>query len=358
MIGEHAAAEAEALRRSADLLAGLAEGAPAETDLRRHADHLIAELARIAATTQSPTAGPADPTAWERLAGLRQEAARLRAQALSYAQALLLRRAGLDGGAGEAAEALVAFLCRAAGLDNRIVLGVDAGPESFTRDLDLVLLPPHPDVWHLPVVAHESGHYAVREVRHAADKDRRPLRELIELIEGGEAAPAHAEELVADAFATYALGPAYPLSCVALRIDPTTAHLSGPTHPSWDRRVHVLLHLLAAMDARYGTGQYGAGADRVKTLWARLTGRPEPDRDGGPSPAASILAQLDRHLPAARYEAGSLLVRAREALRTRAVPPPGVTPAHLLNAAWSLRLRGERVAGLDARVLTLLARKD
>ncbi|GAA0913345.1 hypothetical protein [Nonomuraea longicatena] len=338
MIEAHVRAEIEALERTAELVLRVAGDTPVAQALRAHAGDLVRELGRV--------------RTWAALADRRALCRKARAEALCYTQAVLLREHGLDGGAMAAAEGLVAHLCRTAGVPPNVVIGVSAGPESFTRAFDLVRLPPHPTVWHLPVLAHEVGHYVVRELRHVRERDERPLRELADRT--GE------EELVADCYAAYTIGPAYPLSCVWLRIDPERADVPGTTHPSWRRRVRTMVALLRSMTAKYGTGQYAAAAERmILPAWSRLTGSPLwPEGDAPPEepgPARAILTQLDRHLGPARYDVGPHLASAAQALAGDGPPGPGVTAAHLLNAAWSARLRGDGGPDLDRRALALLA---
>lgn len=336
MIEAHVSAEIAALERTAGLVLLVAGDTGTARDLHRHAQDLVKELGRT--------------TTWPKLGELRAAGEKLRAEALCYVQGVLLRVHDLDDGAGRAVDGLVAYLCRTAGVEPRVVVGVDAGSESFTRTLDLVRLPPYPDVWHLPVVAHELGHYVIRELRHAQDKDERPLRLL--------AAEVGDEELVADAYATYTVGPAYPLSCVWLRIDPRRVREPSPTHPSWQRRVHTMVSMLRLMSAKYDTGQYEAAVDlTILPAWERLTGSASTDADGGPVPARTMLTRLDRHLGGARYDVGSHVTEALDALAGGAPPGHGVTAAHLLNAAWSARLRGGDDPELNRRALALLARE-
>lgn len=261
---------------------------------------------------------------------------------------MLLREHRLDDGAGPAVDALVTHLCAAADVAPDVVIGVNTGSESYTRTLDLVRLPPHCDVWHLPVVAHELGHYVIRELRHAQDKDARPLRELVETIGDDD----HAEELVADSYATFTIGPAYPLSCLWLRIDPGTAARAGVTHPSWQRRVHVMVSLLTLMSAEYDTGQYsGAVETMLLPAWKQLTGQDATTPGEGDNPARTILTQLNRHLGHSRYVVGSNVTLAARALKDRTPMPQGVTPAHVLNAAWQARLRGDLDPDFNRRAL-------
>ncbi|MFI6292427.1 hypothetical protein ACIBEJ_12630 [Nonomuraea sp. NPDC050790] len=334
MIDDHVAAEIDALDQAADLALRTEPGTATARSLRLHADDLILELR--------------DVRDWGHLRHLRQKAERLRVEALDYAQAVLLRRHALDADAGAAVTALVDFLCERAGVPADVAVAACARSESFTRASDLLRLPPSPDAWHLPVLAHELGHYVIREAAHVRDKDQRPLLE--------RADTPHREELIADCYATYTLGPAYPLSCVRLRVDPEEADVTSPSHPSWRTRVRTMTELLLAMSQRHG-GTYARAAEAmIAPAWTALTGE-EPDGPGDPPiPATAVFDLLDRHLPRARYVPGGQVGAAERALTGEERPSPGITPAHVLNAVWRLRLGGAATRDTGRRALAMLAR--
>jgi hypothetical protein len=55
-------------------------------------------------------------------------------------------------------------------------------------------------------------------------------------------------EHLADVFAVWAVGPAYPFVCVYLRFDPSEADRDWPFHPSMLKRIHVILRVLKTLD--------------------------------------------------------------------------------------------------------------
>ena len=92
----------------------------------------------------------------------------------------LLRTSGLDSGTFQAAESLVAELTSLTGVP-RLVLGHTQESESvdYTR-AKVSLRFPGSRVWDLPIVSHEFGHHAVRELPHLEPTLRanRPLLQL------------------------------------------------------------------------------------------------------------------------------------------------------------------------------------
>ncbi|WP_157245822.1 hypothetical protein [Nonomuraea typhae] len=335
MIDDHIHAEIDALKAATGLALRVAPETATARRLRDHADDLIGELGRAGT--------------WPRLRRARQEADRLRAEALDYAHAVMLRGHPLGEDDGPA-RALARHLCERAGLPGDVEIIASSGPESFTRVADLIRLPPHADVWHLPVLAHELGHYVIHEARHVRAGDERPIRD--------RAATSPQNELIADCYATYAIGPAYPLSCICLRIDPQELDLAAETHPPWRVRVHTMAEMLHLMSRQHATQQYGGAVESwIRPAWKELTGEDAIDPGGHavPMPASAILRLLERHLPRARYDAGYGVDGAERVLAgERNVRRSGISPAHVLNAAWRLRRDGRHGPEVNRRAMTLL----
>ena len=162
-------------------------------------------------------------------------------------------------------------------------------------------------------------------------------------------AGAWLHELFADAFATYALGAAYPLSVMAIRVEYDRVAEESSTHPPWSRRVATMTATLEAM-SRLDIGQtaadtYHENSRWLASRWAALTGGQPgtecPAEDRAEDRAAGMVGLLAKHaLPRLRYDVTGPVDRLREELDTPdMLPPPEATPAHVLNAAWAWRLR-------------------
>jgi hypothetical protein len=231
-------------------------------------------------------------------------------------------------------------------------------PSDFFGELAQIVRVRFPDVsvWHLPVAAHEFGHFvgpriAVDVVADGLPTTQHPFQEILKRRHGeNPLAPGwqYAHEYFADMFATYALGPAFAYTCLVLRFDPVAASLPDGHHPPAARRVELILRTLEE-SAKGPDAPYGGVVAGLRQRW-----REERDNAGQapdlPGDAADDVAAtfeelhplLDVHLGGARY---TTFLRAQElAPKLRAGPlaaGAGVTIRELLNAAWVARIRGD-----------------
>ncbi|MEV0823738.1 hypothetical protein [Nonomuraea rubra] len=341
VIREWVSNEVAGLRRAATMVGEVTGDAAT----RRRFERMIADTAE-----QLSAISPALDldTNWATLAEAREKIDQLKTEALCYIQGMLYRTHRLDQGSGQAVDALIGYLTSAAQVPNGLVTGIAVGPESFTSTINLIRLPfPESSVWELPTVAHEAGHYVTRVLTRPPHDDRHPLMELIG-DRKADASEPHLHEFVADAFATYTLGPSYPLTAMVLRIDPTEVNRPSPTHPAWRDRVLTMAQVLRELTLLLRTrttearsaGVYAALAEVVVRQWKRLTGDTDPEVEIAYVLAPHLAACLIDHAPHARYHPGPHLA----ALEGRLAGddwtvPESITPAHVLHAAWMWRLR-------------------
>jgi hypothetical protein len=285
---------------------------------------------------------------WTTLAAAAAEARRLRGEIFALVQGQLFRTAGLDDGVSAAAGRLLEHVRRRCAA-RAVLTTFSPEVESVDHTIGLVRLQfPGTTVWDLPFCVHEFGHHAVRELPHVQPVRRteRPLQEVLEgpFGIGAGLSTSHAHEVVADVFATYAMGAAYPLACLVQRVDPVRAGTDSDTHPSWDRRVVAMLAALRHLGTESGDLRYAdAATQTVLPAWRSAAGTAEPIAPDGPRLdvfARTVVQALYRHAGALRYRDGDQAVQVRAALagdaRT-AARPAAASPAAVIDGAWRWR---------------------
>lgn len=345
--------ELRALERVWALLASHQAGLqpPKLVSLRSTCDRHRRELAGIKDAPGS--------NGWERLAAAAADAGRFEREVFCYAIGRLLH---VDGSgrpdAWAAADRLLMQLANRTGVADPPLAGLefDLGWESLTPLIGLVRLRyPGAGFWDLPALAHEFGHHVLAGPAAVDPGDLLPLRDAADGFTVEQSArqvlwrPAFAEredqcrrriaELVADVFATYAVGPAYPWCCVALRIPPDDIDRLHPEHPPWQFRVPAMIETLRAMSARSRDGGYlEAVADDVAGLWGTVAGPcADPASDGLRVVGRWVgeIADALDDVTGLRYDYGWLADRCPGAAEG---PPVEWSIAHVLNAGWKWRL--------------------
>ena len=266
---------------------------------------------------------------WSALEDAAQRSRELLAECLAFLEGALIRSAGIDRGVCAVADGLLQELSRLSEVPwaRLTILGEDDRVFSLA---DIVRLRfPEFTVWAIPVAAHEFGHVAVRT--HAGLKAKLPA--------WTERDP-RAEELFADVFATYVLGPAFACTTVMLRFSPLDAS-RGARHPRDAQRVHAVLDVLDRLDKLEGDRPYALALDRLGATWeASLEAASQR-----PSAAEEVLrflvddmfANLELEVPLARYATWD---QARELAGQLTARPAAADLRDVLNAAWHARLKG------------------
>jgi hypothetical protein len=235
------------------------------------------------------------------------------------------------------------------GWDSFTVLG---GAESFRHISRLIEVRfPRPSIWDVPSVAHELGHYVARMLAEFRDGRMHNLMDDLHAdIHGADATSWYwAEELFADAFAAYVLGPAYGLTCVTFGFDPLTANAGTDSHPPPMVRVLVITQTLRLLNNK----SVDWLANSLDGLWADLVAASEAEPPAPDAPQVpnswpnKIVALLVEHLSASGYQSWQEADRLSLDLRTEKVGPR-TTISDVVNAAWLIRIRTKSEISIDA----------
>lgn len=111
---------------------------------------------------------------------------------------------------------------------------------------------PKPTIWDLPTVAHELGHHVARQwTRPVGGRVKNVVDDLHDRLDAWQGSRWHyLQELFADAYATYTLGPAYVISAVVRDLDPLATSPSD-SHPSSPDRVRLMIAMLRTLNDGY-----------------------------------------------------------------------------------------------------------
>jgi hypothetical protein len=153
------------------------------------------------------------------------------------------------------ADSLIYYLNYWSGLEWDRFTVMTARGESFAEMTGIIKVRfPDFTVWRLPLVAHEFGHYAISRITYG---NRHPFKNIVEewinlkkpetIME-----KRRLQELFADVFATYIMGPAYAATLILLNLNPRDdlAFVDGITHPNHNKRVYCILKTLKEMSSQ------------------------------------------------------------------------------------------------------------
>jgi hypothetical protein len=176
---------------------------------------------------------------------------------LDFLGGLALRETGFDRGICQIADELIRSSARFPDVTWGS-LTIPAREEALTMTMARIIRLGFPEwtIWALPLTAHEFGHVVV---------SRPTMNDYVENQASDELSRRIVGICLADAFATYVMGPAYPCAAILIRLDPLTAY-----SPDDDRltakRAESMLRMLAAMDDRAG-GAYTGVLERLTEEW-------------------------------------------------------------------------------------------
>jgi hypothetical protein len=324
--------------------------AAADARLGRLRPVIANEVARLRERLDTLPTSAVPP--WNELADLERLTSGLAEETLAVVGGISLRAAGLDGHAGDLAEALLARVAGAMTLGYTFIT-VPSGSE-FIDLMSAVIRVRYPGtgVWDLPVVLHEFGHFLVNHLPRSAE----PSVWAVVARERGKRPNLgyYAEELWADTFAAYVGGPAYACSAL-VRFDPASAAKDAPPHhPSAVKRAAVIFATLGRSQLAWQRRQCFAGSlaepiTLARDLWqARLaaagvtTERGEDDLGYAERLADEYLAILDHDWPGIRYDNAKRTAAIRQSLEDgRPELPPEAGLIDVLNSGWWARRKAE-----------------
>jgi hypothetical protein len=374
-----------ALVRAADLLAraateGKLRGGISPDFLRRLEDQKASLKGQLA--TRASSGSPADDEGrlaadWGEFVGARTAADGAIRQCLALVSGAAFRSLDLDDGTCAIADTLIVEINDQARVrwDGFTIMAAD---DEFVPADEIVRVRfPPGDVWSLAAAAHEFGHFATGRLdapgsglsriqvfdayMQELDEDRRrtagsPSAGLTPLER------RHQAEFFADAFATYAAGPAFACTALLARFDPFAAGTATPTranavgsanpgsHPSDLQRAHVILEVLGKVAATHFT-RFSGIRGRLAAQWQAAvaeTGlrqdRP-PDADVLTGMANRFWTILKTSREALQYAGwDSAQAMQNDLLEADAPPPADARVLDVLNSAWSARLEGREVS--------------
>ncbi|GIF71213.1 hypothetical protein [Asanoa siamensis] len=295
-------------------------------------------------------------TGWAGLERVRRDrVAPVLAAALAVLEGIQLRGHPFFRPTRIAAETLLDALVDAGGIGRTVLLSV-GDSDRFERLAGLVRTRfPDAGVWGLPILVHELGHLVADALPAPGDKDARPV--LFHLDRSDDPLLG---ELFADVFATYALGPAYPVAVMTLRARPDRFDDATATHPSWDRRVWTMVAALRAQADLAADPLTAAGhrraADEVARRWKALNPVTTEPPKRAEEDARGLVELLDHNAPA-RLGFDPLIGLAPLVDALDRGQPPAGDPVAIVAAAWRWRLAHPDgpVARVDTIALRALA---
>jgi hypothetical protein len=166
------------------------------------------------------------------------ECAKIFSEYVDFLQGFALRNSILaDGNLYRLADEFIRKKC-----DSRWnSLTIPAREEALTATLARIIRLKFPEwtIWALPLAAHEFGHVvaSMRDVKLHNNIDEKSR-------DRPEEPRSYMEEYAADAFATYAMGPAYAYTAIFLRFNPISAYKDMEQHPADAKRAIIVFEIL------------------------------------------------------------------------------------------------------------------
>jgi hypothetical protein len=300
---------------------------------------------------ESRLAKPApDPTDWEFEKELTTQSDPLFAEYVDLLRGLALRESGIELGICELADRLLEGCDRVAGAPwKSVAIPSSRGPSELTPAQIIRLGFPEWTIWALPLAAYEFGRLMVSQddalKLNLKIKDEASARQM---------SIATLADSMADAFATYAVGPAYACAAVLMRLNPRPADPGGP--PVDDARAQMIFSVLKIADEKADSGTtFEPLRLRLEQAWAEALA--ETTAKSGDGKTAEELARVfwtwaETNYVTARYQPSSWTIaeRLKDVLAKRLASAPLSADDQAamaagagdirdtLNAAWPLRL--------------------
>jgi hypothetical protein len=237
--------------------------------------------------------------AWKDYTRVYEKSQEIFRECLEFLGGLAFRDQKWDESICQVADELIGTCAQASG--QRTSLTIPASQEALTKTLGRIIRVRFPEwtIWTLPFTAHEYGHVVKDEVqelksfvegeaaRWIEEEDKQTLKGAKRDELAGQRAlkryQYHIEELLADAFATYTMGPAYAHAAILLRFNPAGASGQGDEQPGDVKRAYVIFSTLKKMsDELKGiviSGPYSKIIKDMEGQWkAALLGAQSPSK--------------------------------------------------------------------------------
>jgi hypothetical protein len=329
--------------------------------------------------------------AWERYAEMEVEARLLFSSCLELIGGVAFReKVGVDRDVWCIADAFSLELCHQALKQRFNYLAIPASQDAMSGSLVRTIRMRFPEwtIWSLPLIGYEFASAAIGPSREELEALRGTEVERLVAADNGAtprarmlrtACEQRVRVLLADAVATYMLGPSYACATLHLRLDPTSATDAGPSSVE---RARVVLTCLRAMDEENDR----AHADFIDLLEQQWSDAVERSHPLGPDVDAGLLRDLEETMLPKFIDALAFLPQAarltrrgwqqavmfetewREQLADRLPLRLQLVASHqirdILNAAWLARIRvpdqADKIepATLDACVSLLAIRQE
>jgi hypothetical protein len=173
---------------------------------------------------------------------------------VDFLHGLAMRDAELDAGICRIADDLIRRIVRDRAAQS-LTIPSSQEPANVTLAGFIHFGFPEWTLWALPLTTHELGHVVVSkssELSQFLEKDAPRHQSL------------HWEEFMADAFATYTMGPAYAFACILLRFEPPSAYEDRRELPSDAKRAQMIFKILEMNNT---DGRYDEIIKQLKEEW-------------------------------------------------------------------------------------------
>jgi hypothetical protein len=294
--------------------------------------------------------------AWESYGKLVKSSQPIFREALELIGGLAIRNKELDTGVYGLADELVRYCAEASIGDRRASITIPAHQETVDKTLARIIRLRFPEwtIWTLAFTAHEFGHIVTR--------DNERLQQFV-LAQPSDWGRYLLQEILADTFATYTMGPAYACAAVLLRFNPPIVSDVTPGYLGDAKRAHAVFTMLHKMGkeaaGKVDANPYEKIEQCLEQQWQAVLNQSEPnnwiepkDKERLGDLVDAIWRQFSRTLrPTARYshEANSwALAKAwgqhwlDELEADQQLTIPKVSSTHkvrdALNAAWVCRV--------------------
>ena len=321
-----------------------------EVDLNLHArvsgrlDELAEQCGAALADIRSDGGNSAE---WEKLRTAQKHLGLLSRETLAFTEGALLRQKAVDDGFCTLADKLLDHFNAAEPRLNWRGFTILAETAFLGEIGEVVRLRfPEISVWHLPVAAHEFGHYASPTIRvELRDGSFRGADYPVEAFlrdkwdRTNQKPWFHSHEFMADMFAVYTLGAAYAFCVLFLRPDAGALRAETTTHPSWNARYKVIVEMLSRIVAHGGVSPQVVRS--VEEAWQASRSTSAGTREPDAAEVGKIInffhPILDANLRGVRYATFGRAQQLVGPLRD-GDPVEHATIPDILNAAWLARL--------------------